>query len=59
MISLYIATESLAPIIQAYDKQKQFTEDASHELRTPLTVMKTNMEVLKSNKNATIGEVDK
>lgn len=59
MISLYIATESITPIIQAYDKQKQFTEDASHELRTPLTVMKTNMEVLKSDKKATIEDVDK
>lgn len=59
MISLYIATESITPIIQAYDKQKKFTEDASHELRTPLTVMKTNMEVLKSDKKATIEDVDK
>lgn len=59
MISLYIATTSITPIIQAYDKQKQFTEDASHELRTPLTVIKTNMEVLKSDKESKIKEVDK
>lgn len=59
MISLYIATTSIAPIIQAYEKQKKFTEDASHELRTPLTVMKTNMEVLKSDKNSKIKDVEK
>lgn len=29
----------------AFQRQRQFTDDASHELRTPLTVMKTNLGV--------------
>lgn len=55
-ISLIITNKSISPIREAMEREKQFTEDASHELRTPLTVMKTNLEVLKSEKDKTIEE---
>jgi signal transduction histidine kinase len=39
---------------QAFEREKQFTQDASHELRTPLTVIKSSLELLnlKSDKLA-------
>ena len=38
--------EFLAKLSQAFDREKQFTQDASHELRTPLTVIKSSLELL-------------
>ena len=37
----------------SFDNQKRFIENASHELNTPLTIIKTNIDVLKINKNTT------
>ena len=37
---------AVAPIAEAYDKQKQFITDAGHELKTPLTVISANAEIL-------------
>lgn len=37
---------AIHPIVEAYDKQKQFITDASHELKTPLTVISANTEIL-------------
>ena len=48
--------KALVPIEETIKNQKQFTENASHELRTPLTVMKTNIAVLKSEKDSKISE---
>jgi signal transduction histidine kinase len=45
-ISRFFANKSIKPIKEAFDKQKQFIEDASHELKTPLAVINTNVDVL-------------
>jgi signal transduction histidine kinase len=37
---------------KSFDSQKLFFQNASHELNTPLTVIKTNIDVLKQNKDA-------
>ncbi len=42
----------LDKIESSFKSQKQFIQNASHEINTPLTVMKTNIEVLRQNKNA-------
>lgn len=56
LISLYNANRSIKPVEESYNKQKQFVADASHELKTPLTTINTNVDVLMSHENNTIGE---
>lgn len=36
------------PVIEAFEKQKQFISDAGHELKTPLTVIKSSLDLLES-----------
>ena len=43
----------LDKIESSFKSQKQFIQNASHEINTPLTIIKTNLDVLKQNKNAT------
>ncbi|MFD0674617.1 sensor histidine kinase [Cohnella sp. GCM10027633] len=52
--SRYFANRSIAPVQEAFNRQKQFIADASHELRTPLAVINTNADVLLSNSDDTI-----
>lgn len=59
LISLYIANRSIRPIEESYNKQKQFVADASHELKTPLTTINTNVDVLLSHHESTIGSEKK
>lgn len=54
IICLYIANKAVKPVEEAYNSQKRFIADASHELKTPLAVVKTNVEILKANKNETV-----
>ncbi|CAM3547975.1 sensor histidine kinase [Marinicrinis lubricantis] len=53
-ISRYFANRSIAPVKEAFDKQKQFIADASHELKTPLAIIHTNVDVLLSNREDSI-----
>ncbi|WP_166239862.1 sensor histidine kinase [Paenibacillus turpanensis] len=53
-ISRYFANRSIAPVKEAFDKQKQFIADASHELKTPLAIINTNADVLLANSEDTI-----
>lgn len=53
--SRYFANRSIAPVQEAFNRQKQFIADASHELRTPLAVIHTNADVLLGNADETIG----
>ncbi|MFD1953205.1 sensor histidine kinase [Paenibacillus thailandensis] len=52
--SRYFANRSIAPIKEAFEKQKQFIADASHELKTPLTIINTNADVLLAGGEDTI-----
>lgn len=54
IVSIYFTNKAIKPLEETFIKQKQFIADASHELRTPLTIIKTNVSILKENKQQTI-----
>ncbi len=58
-ISRFFANRSIKPVEEAFDRQKQFVADASHELKTPLAVINTNVDVLLSNSEDTVGNQSK
>lgn len=44
--SYYLSRKMMHPIIESWNKQTEFVENASHELRTPLTVIQNKLELL-------------
>ena len=38
----------ISPVIESYDKQKQFITNAGHELKTPLAIISANTEVMEA-----------
>lgn len=54
LASIYLANWMRKPILESYEKQKRFVENASHELRTPLAVLQNRLESLFRRPNATI-----
>lgn len=52
--SLYLAKWSRKPILESYERQKLFVENASHELRTPLAVLQNRLELLFRKPKTTI-----
>ncbi|WP_235816566.1 sensor histidine kinase [Bacillus massilinigeriensis] len=44
--SYFLSRSMMRPIIQSWNKQAEFVENASHELRTPLTVIQNKLELL-------------
>ena len=49
VIGYILAGRAIAPLKEAYDKQRQFAADASHELRTPLAVVMASADLLLSD----------
>ncbi|MGT2895523.1 sensor histidine kinase [Streptococcus entericus] len=54
--SIYLAQRTRKPILESFERQKKFVENASHELRTPLTVLQNRLENLFRKPQATILE---
>ncbi len=44
LFSLYLANQSVKPVRETYNAQKQFIANASHEIKTPLAVIQANLE---------------
>lgn len=51
IIAIVLTNWIIKPVEKAFNKQKQFIEDASHELKTPLTVIMASAEALEKNQN--------
>ncbi len=56
VLSYFLARSAMLPVKEAFEKEKDLVANASHELKTPLTVARTNLELVASDPNATIGE---
>lgn len=52
--SYLLARKTMKPIIQSWNRQLDFVENASHELRTPLTIIQNKLEMLLTVPNARI-----
>ena len=50
-ISSLLSRWIIRPVVEAFDKQKQFIADASHELKTPLAVIMASADALEKNKS--------
>lgn len=46
VISYFMSKKAMTPIVQAFNKQREFVADASHELRTPLSVLLSSINAL-------------
>lgn len=55
IIASYILSKrTLKPIMEAWNKQTEFVQNASHELRTPLTIIQAKQELLLQEPNKKI-----
>ncbi len=41
----FLSGKAMEPVLESYQRLKQFTADASHELRSPITLIQTNVQV--------------
>lgn len=52
--SYFLSKKTLKPIIESYEKETEFVQNASHELRTPLTIIQAKQELLLQEPNSKI-----
>lgn len=50
LISYGLAKRSLKPVVNSYNAQQQFVDNASHELRTPLSIIQGELELALASK---------
>lgn len=51
VVSIKLTSWIIKPVIESFNKQKQFIADASHELKTPIAVIMANAEALENEPN--------
>ena len=54
IISFILSNRTLKPIIESWNRQTEFVQNASHELRTPLTIIQAKQELLLQEPNKKI-----
>lgn len=61
IVLTFLSKRFMRPVIESYNKQKQFITDVSHDLKTPITLINTNVEIVESEigKNEWLEDVKK
>ncbi len=54
--SYLLSKRTIKPIVESWEKQTEFVQNASHELRTPLTIIQAKQELLLQEPNSKIIE---
>ena len=54
--SIWLSRKTMAPLIQSWQRQSEFVENASHELRTPLAIIQSKLEAMLTEPNLTVIE---
>ena len=54
-ISIYFSNRAIKYIATAKERQRQFISDVSHELKTPITIIKSNLGLVMSSPDETVG----
>ncbi len=50
----FYSRNAIAPVKASFIQQQELVANASHELKTPLTIIRTNLDLIQSDENATI-----
>ncbi len=58
ILSSALSGVAMKPVEAAWEREKQFVQDASHDLKTPLTVILANTEIIKSHGDKKVSEID-
>lgn len=56
IVGWFLSGIAIAPVIDSYQRLKQFTTDASHELRSPIASIQTNVQVALANPEEIAGD---
>lgn len=48
LLIILLSKLAVRPVVESYEKQKQFITDANHELKTPLTLILSDLDIVES-----------
>lgn len=57
LVSIQFSKYAVRPLEEEMKREKQFVADTSHDLKTPIAVIRANMDILKHNREESVGEL--